>query len=76
MENDILAPLEWHTTKRKVKDLVPCDFNPRSITETELNRLKASLEKFNLVEIPVIDTDNTLIAGHQRIAVLFILERG
>lgn len=74
--NNILSPLEWHTTQRKVRELVPCDFNPRSITDTELKRLKESLEKFNLVEIPVIDIDNTLIAGHQRVAVLFMLERG
>lgn len=76
MENKILAPLEWSTVQRLVKDLVPCDFNPRQITDSELKKLKESLEKFNLVEIPVIDIDNTLIAGHQRIAALYMLDRG
>ena len=76
MENNILAPLEWHTTKIAVKDLIPCDFNPRQISDSELKKLKESLEKFNLVEIPVIDTDYVLIAGHQRIAALFMLGRG
>ena len=76
MENNILAPLEWHTTKIAVKDLIPCDFNPRQISDSELKKLKESLEKFNLVEIPVIDTDYVLIAGHQRIAALFLLGRG
>lgn len=76
MKNEILAPLEWYTVRRTVKDLIPCDFNPRNITEQELKKLRESLEKFNLVEIPVIDIDNTLIAGHQRIAILFILGRG
>ncbi|MDR2205766.1 MAG: DNA modification methylase [Flavobacteriaceae bacterium] len=75
-EREILPPLEWYTVKRKVSDLIPCDFNPRQITEEELNRLKVSLERFNLVEIPAIDIDNVLLAGHQRIAALFLLGRG
>lgn len=73
---EILAPLEWFTVQRKVSELIPCDFNPRDISDTELQRLKKSLEKFNLVEIPAIDLDNVLIAGHQRVATLFILGRG
>ncbi|WP_313373753.1 DNA modification methylase [Chishuiella sp.] len=75
-KENILAPLEWYTVQRKVSELIPCDFNPRQISEEELAKLKLSLEKFNLVEIPVIDFDNVLIAGHQRIAALYILERG
>lgn len=74
--SEILQPLEWHTAQRKVEELVPCDFNPRQITDSEMTKLKESLEKFNLVEIPVIDLDHTLIAGHQRIAALFMLGRG
>lgn len=76
MENKIHAPLEWYTVQRKVKDLVPCDFNPRQINDADMKKLRESLEKFNLVEIPVIDLDNTLIAGHQRVAALFVLGRG
>lgn len=74
--SNILAPLEWYTAKRKVSELIPCDFNPRQISDEELGRLKVSLEKFNLVEIPAIDIDNVLIAGHQRVAAMFILGRG
>lgn len=75
-DNIILSPLEWYTVQRKVSELIPCDFNPRSITEDDLNQLKKSLEKFNLVEIPVIDFDGVLLAGHQRVAVLYTLGRG
>lgn len=75
-EKLILPPLEWYTVQRKVSELIPCDFNPRTITEDDLERLKKSLEKFNLVEIPVIDFDGVLLAGHQRVGVLFTLERG
>ena len=35
-----------------------------------------SLSKFGLVEIPAIDTDNKIIAGHQRLNILKILGRG
>ena len=73
MKNDI--PLEWTTEKRTVKELIPYEFNPRSITDDKKQKLIDSIEKFNLVEIPVINTDNTLIAGHQRIIVMSILNR-
>jgi len=74
--NDLLAPLEWHTEKRKVKDLVPYNYNPRKITAERLAKLKKSLEKYNLAEIPAVNTDRVIIAGHQRIKVLMDLGRG
>lgn len=76
MSKKLLSPLEWYTEKRKVSELVPYEFNPRSITEEKLQKLKESLEKFNLVEIPAINLDNTIIAGHQRICALFTIGRG
>lgn len=72
----ILAPLEWHTEKIRVKDLVPCSYNPRKITPERLEKLKQSLEKYNLAEIPAANTDKTIIAGHQRVKVLMDLGRG
>lgn len=71
-----MQPLEWYTITRRVNELIPVDFNPRTITPEKREKLQRSLEKFNLVEIPVINRDNTLIAGHQRISILFILGRG
>lgn len=69
-------PLEWTTEKRKVKDLIPYEFNPRSISDDKRDILVKSLEKFNLVEIPVLDFDDTIIAGHQRTKVLLQLGKG
>ncbi len=69
------AKLEWHTEKRKVSDLIPNEKNPRKISQKQIEDLKKSLQKFNLVEIPVADTDNKLIAGHQRVMVLKLLGR-
>ncbi len=71
-----IKKLSWRTEKRKVKDLVPLGYNPRKLSEERKQLLIASLEKFDLVEIPAINTDNTIIAGHQRIMVLMALDRG
>jgi len=76
MSENNLAPLEWSTEKRKVLDLVPYEINPRKITAERLEKLKKSLLKFNLAELPAINTDNVIIAGHQRIKVLLELGRG
>jgi DNA modification methylase len=69
-------PLEWKTEQRKVDDLVPFAYNPRVLTDKKRDQLQRSLEKFNLVEIPAINLDNMIIAGHQRITVLKLLGRG
>lgn len=77
MEINILtAPLEWRTEKRKVKDLVPYEYNPRQLTEEKKALLIRSIEKFNLAEIPAVNTDNVIIAGHQRVKVLMDIGRG
>jgi DNA modification methylase len=71
-----MEKLEWHTQKRKVDDLLPYGENPRKMSDKQLEDLKKSLAKFNLVEIPAIDLDSRIIAGHQRIRALQLLGRG
>lgn len=68
--------LEWTTETRKVSELVPHKKNPRRMTSSQVEKLKASLEKFNLVELPAINTDNTILAGHQRLKILAMIGRG
>lgn len=62
--------VEFHTEWRKVGQLVPYEYNPRHLTKRQYRTLKKSLQKFSLAEIPVINTDGTILAGHQRIAIL------
>lgn len=76
MNTKKLIKLKWHTEKRKVDELIPYDKNPRRMTEAQEAALKKSLERFGLVEIPAIDTDNIIIAGHQRLRILQLLGRG
>ena len=68
--------LVWSTEQRRVKDLLPFKKNPRKMSEKQIADLTQSLEKFGLVEIPAIDTDNKIVAGHQRVAVMQLLGHG
>lgn len=68
--------LSWTTVQRKVNDLVPQTINPRKISEKQISDLKKSLKKFNLVEIPAIDLDGKILAGHQRCRILKLVGRG
>jgi hypothetical protein len=62
--------IDWHNEKRKIKDLVPYVANPRQITEKQAQDLKASLDKFGIADPIIINTDNTIIGGHQRKKIL------
>ncbi len=65
-ENNII----WHNEKRKIKDLIETKDNPRFLTKKEYLDLKNSIGKFDLAEIPAINTNNNILAGHQRLKVL------
>ena len=71
-----MLKLTWKTEKRKINALIPYDKNPRRLTEEQAAQLTRSLEKFNLVEIPAVNTDGVIIAGHQRLAIMKALGRG
>ena len=71
-----MKKLEWTTEQRKVNELLPLEINPRKIADAKRQQLIKSIEKFNLAEIPAINKDNTIIAGHQRIKALQLIGRG
>lgn len=68
--------LNWTTVQRKVNNLIPQEINPRKITDKQMKDLTKSLKKYNLVEIPAVDLDGKILAGHQRIKALQLLGRG
>jgi hypothetical protein len=70
-----MEKLTWHTEKRKISDLILFDGNPRQMSEKQAKDLMKSLSKFNIVELPVIDQNNRLIAGNMRITALKALGR-
>ncbi|MFH1252753.1 MAG: DNA methyltransferase [Candidatus Uhrbacteria bacterium] len=69
-------PISWHNETRRVNDLVPFDKNPRTLSPQQTEALKASLQKFNLAEIPAVTPSGRIAAGHQRVKVLQLLGRG
>lgn len=71
-----MKKLSWTTVQKRVDDLIPQEINPRKISDKQLSDLKRSLKKFNLVEIPAVDSDGIILAGHQRIKALQLLGRG
>lgn len=71
-----MKKLAWATTRKTVNELIPQNVNPRMITDKQMSDIQKSLKKFNLVEIPAIDTDGKILAGHQRIKALQLLGRG
>ncbi len=53
--------------KIKITDIIPAPYNPRTISETEKQKLQNSLSTFGLVDPIVINLKNNhIIGGHQR----------
>ncbi|HQN46753.1 MAG TPA: ParB N-terminal domain-containing protein [Rugosibacter sp.] len=68
--------MKWHTEKRKISDLIPHEMNPRRLTNDQAEQLEASLKRFDLAEIPAVNTNGKILAGHQRLAIMKRLGRG
>lgn len=64
-----MKKLTWHTEKRKVSELKPADYNPRKLSDKARADLTHSVEEFGEVEPVVVNTNGTIIGGHQRISV-------
>jgi DNA modification methylase len=62
--------ITWSNEKRKISDITPANYNPRQLTEKQAKDLNTSLERFNLADPIIINADNTIIGGHQRINIL------
>lgn len=71
-----MKPLVWTTEIRNVSELLPQADNYKKLSEHKKKKLIESLQKFNLVDLPVIDFDNTLISGHQRLVCLISMGKG
>ncbi len=59
--------------KRNVSDLIPAKYNPRKDLkpgDKEYEKIKNSITEFGYVDPIIINSDNTIIGGHQRLKVL------
>ena len=52
-----------------LKNLNPALYNPRQISSKQYKDLKESVKKFGLVDPIIVNKDNTVIGGHQRLKV-------
>lgn len=62
--------MKWQLKKVPIASLLNYEPNPRTLSKTQAKQLQASIERFGLIDKPVVNTDNTIIAGHQRLRIL------
>ena len=62
--------ITWSLTTLAIKDLKPHPKNPRQINKQQLQHLEELIEKFGLIDRPIVNLDNIIIGGHQRIKIL------
>lgn len=64
--------ITWSLKTFQIDELTDYSKNPRSLTKQQFEQLKKSLDKFGLIDKPIINADekNTVIGGHQRLRVL------
>ncbi len=55
--------------KIKIELLMVAEYNPRVMSEEELENLKESVKSFDMVEPIIVNKDMTVIGGHQRLKV-------
>ena len=59
--------------KIKIADLIPASYNPRKKLkpgDKEYQKIKNSITEFGYVEPVIVNSDMTIIGGHQRVSVL------
>ena len=58
--------MKWTLQKFKLDQLTDYHKNPRKLTKEQHVHLKASIEKFGLIDKPICTKDGLIIGGHQR----------
>lgn len=61
------------TKQKKISDLIPAEYNPRTLSKKQFEGLRASFKRFGMVEPIIINKNaeraNIIIGGHQRVRV-------
>lgn len=61
-----MAEIKWKSEKRKLSDLIPWEKNPRRMTDEAFEKLVKQIKDGGFTAPIIINTDNKIIAGHQR----------
>lgn len=62
--------IEWTLMTLSLKTLKPHAKNPRQINKDQAKHLEDLIKKFGLIDKPIVNLDNMIIGGHQRIKIL------
>jgi site-specific DNA-methyltransferase (adenine-specific) len=62
--------INWTLGVYQIKSLKAHEKNPRQISKEQFQHLEGLIDKFGLIDKPVLNLDLTIIGGHQRIKVL------
>ena len=67
-----MSKINWTLRSFQLDELTDYYKNPRSLSEKEFKQLKTSLDKFGMIDKPIVNADSahTIIGGHQRKHVL------
>ena len=71
-EGNLATKINWTLHSFRIDELTDYYKNPRSLSEKEFKLLKTSLDKFGMIDKPIVNADSahTIIGGHQRKHVL------
>jgi len=69
-KENLKAKISWHSEIRKISDLKLAAYNPRRMTDKQETDLTNSLNQFSLADPVIINKNNNVIGGHQRIKIL------
>lgn len=67
---DSISKIKWAIETKKINDLKPVKYNPRKMIKIQEDQLEQSLTKFGIAEPIIINTNNKVIGGHQRLKIL------
>lgn len=62
--------INWTLEKRSLDTLKDHPHNPRKMSKHDAEQLKSSLQRFGIIDKPVITPDGQIIGGHQRKKIL------
>ncbi len=59
--------MKWNLESRKISEVYPNVKNPRSMGKRQAEELEVSLKKFGLCQPIVLNSEGTILGGHQRV---------
>lgn len=65
--------MRWELKTLRLDELIEFEKNPRTLSNDSYQQLKTSLERFGLIDKPIVNTDMIIIGGHQRVKTLLSL---